>query len=294
MNRIMGTRAKKHVEKYFKDEDTIRVKEYCTGAGINTALLYKSLERTRKNIQVHTVDNAIESVACSAGLLSSIGIPVRIVLDSLEKETDFNGVTIYFDTAMHFAQRESKSKYHIMATDCGLNYLDENADILRKTKEYLIEDGLVQISTLDPKVEAKLSKVKVISTMLFGNLPEMFKKNHRENKIYDLKKGKRENGDEISIITQVFTAATSLQYHLLQELLRKDRHLFKIYLKGSQTSGDLSRALSKKITADLSDSEFVLKEIYPDGEFTYIPSYEEQPVYLIRVLELNTAKENVE
>ncbi|MGI5897812.1 MAG: hypothetical protein ACOX6Q_01465 [Candidatus Dojkabacteria bacterium] len=292
MSRIMSTRARKHIEKYFNDGDTIRVKEYCTGAGINTALLCKSLERTGKKIQIHTVDNAIESVACSAGLLSSIGIPVRIVLDSSEDETDFNGVTIFFDTAMHFAQRESKSKYHIIATDCGLNYLDENADILRKTKEYLVENGLVQISTLDPKVEAKMSKIKVLSTLFFGNLPKMFKKNHKENKIYDLDKGKRESGEEISIITQVFTAATSLQYHLLQYLLRNDRHLFKIYLKGSQTSGDLSRALSKKIIVDLRDSEAVLKELYPDGKYTYLPSYEEQPVYLIRVLELNTAKEN--
>lgn len=296
MSRIMATRAREHIEKYFNEENTIRVKEYCTGAGINTALLYMSLERTGKEIQIHTVDNAIQSVACSAGFLSSIGIPVRIVLNSSSKEFNFNGVTIYFDTAMHFSQKKSESKYHMIVTDSGLNYLPENSTILKKSPENLLDNGLIHICTLDPKTEIDLSKLRMLSTIAFGNHPEIYRK-HKDN-IYDIKRGKRkkENGttEDLVSVKQMFSASTSLQYNILQILFKEDRSLFWDYLNGAKAAAALTKALSPKIKIDLRESGRVLKQLYPTAQLEYIPSYEKEDISLTRILELNTAKQNVE
>ncbi len=296
MSRVMATRAREHIEKYFNEENTIRVKEYCTGAGINTALLYMSLERTGKEIQIHTVDNAIQSVACSAGFLSSIGIPVRIVLDSSSKESNFRGVTIYFDTAMHFTQKKSESKYHMIVTDSGLNYLPENSKILEKSPEDLLDNGLIHICTLDPKTEIDLSKLKMLSTIAFGNHPEIYRKH--EGNIYDIKKGKRNREDgateELISIKQMFSASTSLQYNILQILFKEDRPLFWDYLNGAKAAAALTKTLSPKIKIDLRESGRVLKELYPNAKLEYIPSYEKENISLTRILELNTAKQNAE
>ncbi len=296
MSRIMATRAREHIEENFDEEKIIRVKEYCTGAGINTALLYMSLERTGKDVQIHTVDNAIQSVACSAGFLSSIGIPVRVVLDSSSKESDFNGVTIYFDTAMHFSQKESNTKYQMIVSDSGLNYLPENSTILEKSPNSLLENGLIHICTLDPKTEIDLSKFKMLSTIAFGNHPEIYRK-HKDN-IYDIKKGnrKKEDGtteDRVSI-KQMFSASTSLQYNILQILFKEDRPLFWDYLNGAKAAAALTKTLSPKIKIDLRESGRVLKELYPNARLEYIPSYEQEEISLTRILELNTAKQNGE
>jgi len=296
MSRIMGTRARNHVEENFNEENIIRVKEYCTGAGINTALLYMSLERTNKGIQVHTVDNAIQSVACSAGFLSSIGIPVRIVLDSSSQITDFNGVTIYFDTAMHFSQKQSESKYHMIVSDSGLNYLPENSTILEKSPNDLLEKGLIHLCTLDPKTEIDLSTFKMLSTIAFGNHPEIYQK-HKDN-IYNIKKGKRKKEDgtteDLVSIKQMFSASTSLQYNILQILFKEDRPLFWDYLNGAKAAAALTKTLSPKIKIDLRESGKILNGLYPNAQLQYIPSYEQEAISLTRILELNTAKQNVE
>lgn len=292
----MATRAREHIEKNFNEENTIRVKEYCTGAGINTALLYMSLERTGKEIQIHTVDNAIQSVACSAGFLSSVGIPVRIVLDSSSGETDFKGVTIYFDTAMHFSQKKFESNYHMIVSDSGLNYLPENSTILEKSPENLLDNGLIHICTLDPKTEIDLSKFKMLSTIAFGNHPEIYRK-HKDN-IYDIKKGRRKKEDgiveDLVSIKQMFSASTSLQYNILQILFKEDRKLFWDYLNGAKAAAALTKTLSPKIKIDLRESGRVLKELYPNAKLEYIPSYEKENISLTRILELNTAKQNAE
>lgn len=296
MSRIMATRAREHIEKNFKEERMIRVKEYCTGAGINTALLYMSLERTGKDVQIHTVDNAIQSVACSSGFLASIGIPVRVVLDSSSKESDFNGVTIYFDTAMHFSQKESENKYQMIVSDSGLNYLPENSTILEKSPNSLLENGLIHICTLDPKTEIDLSKFKMLSTIAFGNHPEIYRKH--KNGIYDIKKGKRTKEDgtteDLVSIKQMFSASTSLQYNILQILFKEDRPLFWNYLNGAKAAAALTKTLSPKIKIDLRESGRVLKELYPNAQLQYIPSYEQEEISLTRILELNTAKQNGE
>lgn len=290
INRIMATRAREYMLKVYPDEEEVRVLEYCAGAGITTALLYNSLARTSKNIKFYTVDNSLQSVACAMGFLTAVGIPTRVILERDEDQvnSDFSGVKIYFDTAQNFSKENFANKFHLIVSDSGLNYLPEHDKILNSTENVLDRSGLIQICTIDPATEIDLSIIKMLSTIAFGKHSEIYRR-HKSN-IYELSEvtRKQENGEQknVTIIKQMYSASTSLQYHILQKLFRIDRELFWDYLNGAKSAAAITKILSPKIKIDLRKSGETLLLLYPNAKLSYIPSYSDQETSLTRFLDL--------
>lgn len=291
INRMMATKARENMLSEFPNDNDIRVLEYCTGAGLTTALLYNSLCRTSKNIKICSIDNSLQSVACAMGFLTAIGIPTRVVIERNEdlSFSEFSGVTIYFDTAQNFSKRTFNFKFHVIVSDSGLNYLSEHDEILNSTVNVLEQNGLIQICTLDPETEIDLSIIQMLSTIAFGRHVEIYRK-HKNNNIYKTKKVTRVQDDgvkkKITLIKQMYSASTSLQYYILQKLFKIDRKLFWAYLNGAKSAAAITKMLSPKIKIDLRKTGETLMMIYPDAELFYFPSYNDQETSLTRFLDL--------
>ena len=265
LERIMAPRARDYIQEAFPGEPVIKVKELCTGAGITTALMYEALKETGKGIQLHSADNSLQSVVCAATLLTLRGIPTRIVLDSGQKEKDFDGVTIYFETAMESIQK-NKEKYHFVYSDNGINYFDQESHfaIVREMIDRVEKGGLFQDCTLDPGMQVDLST------------PSMFKA------ILSRKKEPKQGDDEyqlvkkgdIFLIKQLFSPSSTMQYELLGEVRKQlGWNNFWEYLMGAKKAGAITKKLAPKIAQPLDKTgKYIQKEFNIEG--VYYPPYE--------------------
>lgn len=282
LERIMAPRARDHMKETFPNEETLKVKELCTGAGITTALMYEALSETGKDIEFHTVDNSLQSVMCAATLLTLRGIPVRFVLEGDSQEKDFKGVTIYFESALESMQKDGT--YHFVYSDNGINYFDETTHY--KTVEAMVQrvkpGGLFQDCTLDPTMQVDLST------------PSMFKA------IFSKKKEPKSGDDEysivqkngVSLVKQFFSPSTTMQYELLNEVRKRlGLGYFWSYLMGAKKAGEITKKLAPKIAQDLRKTGKKVEELTGlQGE--YYPKYEDRRLSLTRFFELKLPPQN--
>jgi len=283
LERIMAPNARDHINKTFPNDQVIRVKELCTGAGITTALMYEALAETGKDIKFHTVDNSLQSVVCAATLLTLRGIPTRIVLDNGAKEKDFNGVTIYFETAEESMKKEGE--YHFTFSDNGINYEpDQNVhfDIVEKMVKKLKPGGLFQDCTLDPGIQVNLSTLS-----MFGAILSKKKEARLGDSEYQLV-----SKDGVTEIRQLFSPSSTMQYELLGEVRKElGTKLFWAYLMGAKKAGQITQKLAPKIKRDLRETGAKAEEIVGVSG-TYYPKYEDQKYSLTRFYELKMPQVN--
>jgi hypothetical protein len=271
LERIMAPRARDHMKEAFPKEDVIKVKELCTGAGITTALMYEALKETGKKIEFHSADNSLQSVICAATLLTLRGIPTRIVLDSGQKEKDFEGVTIYFETALESIQK-GEDTYHFVYSDNGINYFDEKThfDVVEAMAKKIKPGGLFQDCTLDPGMQVDLSTGSMLKTIFFTKKVDFEKKVRLGDAEYSIKEKKG-----VSFIEQLFSPSSTMQYELLAEVGKKlGTKAFIEYLMGAKKAGAITKKLAPKIAQDLRKTGKKISELNIGGESVYYPPYE--------------------
>ncbi len=288
LERIMAPKARDHMKEAFPGEEVIKVKELCTGAGITTALMYEALKETGKKIEFHSADNSLQSVICAATLLTLRGIPTRIVLDSGQKEKNFEGVTIYFETALESMQKGDDT-YHFVFSDNGINYFDEKThfEVVDEMVKRVKPGGLFQDCTLDPGMQVDLSTGSMLKTIFFTK-KENFEKNVKLGDTeYSIKE---KNG--ISFINQLFSPSSTMQYELLAEVRKKlGFNSFWGYLMGAKKAGAITKKLAPKIAQDLRKTGMKTLEL-TGIEGSYYPPYEERKMSLTRFFELKLPKNN--
>lgn len=288
LERIMAPRARDHMKEAFPGEEVIKVKELCTGAGITTALMYEALKETGKKVEFHSADNSLQSVICAATLLTLRGIPTRIVLDSGQKEKNFDGVTIYFETAQESIQK-NQDNYHFVFSDNGINYFDEKThfEVVDEMVKKVKPGGLFQDCTLDPGMQVDLSTVSMLGTILFTKKEDFKKKVKLGDAEYSIKE---KNG--VLFINQLFSPSSTMQYELLAEVGNKlGVKAFAEYLGGAKKAGAITKKLAPKIAQDLRKTGMKILEL-TGLEGLYYPTYEDRKTSLTRFFELKLPKNN--
>ena len=279
--RIMADRAAEYLSKAFNDK-IITIKELCTGAGITTTLVYEALAKKNKRVQIHTIDNSMQSIICAATLFSLRNIPTRIKFNINAKEDDFDGITIYFDSATDAINK--KGTYHFVFSDNGINYFDYKLykTMVRKMISHLKKGGLLQICSADTSVVSDINALDV--------LKESFNKNRIVDDGvggYDYK-----TVDNVMYIKKFHTPSAEMEYELIQDMLinRKLKMLLD-YIKVSSVTLSIGNILPQKMKTSLKKTSKITKEyIGLNGEFC--PSYATEPCSLVRLFELKLPKKN--
>ena len=288
LERIMAPRARDYMNEAFPGEEVIKVKELCTGAGITTALMYEALKETGKKVEFHSADNSLQSVICAATLLTLRSIPTRIVLDSGQKEKNFDGVTIYFETAQESIQK-NQDQYNFVYSDNGINYFDKPSHfaVVKEMIERVKPGGLFQDCTLDPGMQVNLSTGSMLKTIFFTKKEDFVKKVRSGDAEYNIKE---KNG--ISFIEQLFSPSSTMQYELLAEVGKKlGVKAFVEYLGGAKKAGAITKKLAPKIAQDLRKTGMKILEL-TGIEGSYYPTYEDRKMSLTRFFELKLPKNN--
>ncbi|MBU1119677.1 hypothetical protein KKA50_00530 [Patescibacteria group bacterium] len=288
LERIMAPRARDHMKEAFPGEEVIKVKELCTGAGMTTALMYEALKETGKKVEFHSADNSLQSVICAATLLTLRGIPTRIVLESGQKEKNFEGVTIYFETAQESIQK-NQDNYHFVFSDNGINYFDEKPhfEVVDEMVKRVKPGGLFQDCTLDPGMQVDLSTVSMLGTILFTKKENFKKKVRLGDAEYSIKEK-----DGISFIEQLFSPSSTMQYELLADVGKKlGVKAFAEYLGGAKKAGAITKKLAPKIAQDLRKTGMKILEL-TGLKGSYYPTYEDRKTSLTRFFELKLPKNN--
>jgi len=283
LERIMAPRARDHMNESFSNEQTIKVKELCTGAGITTALMYEALRETGKKVEFHTADNSLQSVICAATLLTLRGIPTRIVLESGKEEKNFDGVTIYFETALESIQK-GEDTYHMVYSDNGINYFDEKShlDVVEEMLKRVKPGGLFQDCTLDPGIQVDLSTLSMLGAILSRK---------KEPKLGDEEYSVKEK-DGILFIKQLFSPSSTMQYELLGDVRKKlGFKIFWDYLMGAKKAGAITKKLAPKIAQDIRKTGTKALELTGITGI-YYPTYEQQQKSLTRFFELKLPPRN--
>ncbi|MBP5204095.1 hypothetical protein J6Z48_00395 [bacterium] len=279
--RIMADRAADYISKTFNDK-VIKIKELCTGAGITTTLVYEALARKNKRVQIHTVDNSMQSIMCAVALFSLRKIPVRIKFNVNAREDDFDGITIYFDSATEAIDKEGT--YNFVFSDNGINYFDSMLykTMVEKMISHLKKRGLLQICSADTSVVSDI------------NAWDVLKESFNKNRIVDDGVGGYDykTVDNVMYIKKFHTPSAEMEYELIHDMLMKKKlKLLLNYIKVSSVTLSIGNILPQKMKTSLKKTSKITKEyIGLDGD--YYPPYENQPCCLVRLFELKLPKKD--
>ena len=101
--------------------------DLCSGAGITSSKVFIELKnRGIKRVQIHAVDNSIESLSASSLLFYTQGIPFTLLTDVKYINTipyDYDGVVlIYSDITEYMEMLDSNVKYSSVVSENGISY----------------------------------------------------------------------------------------------------------------------------------------------------------------------------
>ncbi len=270
--RVMVSRANTYIKNTFPNDKTIKVKELCSGAGITTAMMYEALTADGKKVQMHSVDNSVQSIMCAAVLLTLWEIPTRIELNEYAHEKNFDGVTLHFESAPESIKnsKEMVTKYHIVFSDNGINYFDKTVhdETVNHMLSCVIPNGLFLDCSANPKVVTSVNKIK------------MMKEIFRVPKEVVVGKGEytyqEKNG--IRYAVNFFTPSTILQNEMLYAMIKKrDFSTFGKYLMGAGKTTAMAKELPTKIQEDIIKTGETVERL-TNGKVEYYPANPEDSV----------------
>ncbi len=136
--------------------------------------LFRIKKKGIKNVQIHGIDNSVESLSVSYLLFQTQNIPCTLLKDSSYLGTipeDYDGIVlIYADAEGYMADIDKDILYNEVVSDNGISYFSQpNMKVLKDTKNHLQKDAGIYLSSLNPKLTVKLSKTFLIGEILTGD-----------------------------------------------------------------------------------------------------------------------------
>lgn len=290
-------RVGQDVERFQKGAERVRIRELCTGAGLSTVMTWREIMRNREGgLTIVTSDNALESIVASALLLSSQGIPYRIVGAEVPDELlSFDGVVLqYMDVGRAVAGENSRGfKYDYVVTDHGVSYFPEQIHdrVVGNALEMLNGYGAMYVCGLEPDVTVELDYPKMIKEiMLGGGTRRREYEAIRAERAEDVRIGDRDGtelfydvtklaGDRVAV-TAFYTQETGGLYDMLHGLLlgggERNFGEFLGYIKAIVGVVRTTKELGGEIQSPVAHSlEFARSQLGDGATYTLYPPYEE-------------------
>ncbi len=257
-----------------KGKESIKICDLCSGAGITSSKIYIELKKQGlKTVQIHGVDNSVESLSVSYLLFQSQGIPCTLLknpdlINTIPK--DYDGVVlIYADAEGYMGEIGEDVKYNDVVSDNGVSYFSQpkHDKVLRDTKNHLLDNAGVYLSSLNPKYTVKLSKIFLVGEILTGGRKS-------QSYISRIEKGKPQY--EISKdgkIRKAMTIETGRQIEFMRLLLMKDLPTFLKYMKGLSKATKAAEVLKDEILSPVNEVLDSISEVYsiPKDQITSYP-----------------------
>lgn len=235
-------------------KESIKICDLCSGAGITSSKIYIELKKQGlKTVQIHGIDNSVESLSVSYLLFQSQGIPCTLLknpdqISSIPEEYD-GVVLIYADAEGYMGEIDKEVLYNDVVSDNGVSYFSQpkHDKVLRDTKNHLLQNAGIYLSSLNPKYTVKLSKPFLIREILTGEKKAQTYRTRIENgkPQYDISKDGR--------IRKAMTIETGRQIEFMRMLLRKDLFTFYKYMKGLSKATKAAEVLKDEILSPVNE-----------------------------------------
>lgn len=272
---LKGDKSKPHI-----------VCDLCSGAGITSSKVYKELKKDGfKNIQIHGVDNSIESLAVSYLVFKTQDIPC-VLLNNYEKvkdiPADWNGIAlIYGNAETYMGSIDESIKYSDIMSENGISYFskEKHNKVLEDSKKHLAKGGGIYLSSLNPSLSVDLAKPFLIKEILTG-------KEKYQRYLNNIKKGKPQYIISEGKIKRAMTEQTGRQIEFMNYLLRTDMVDFLKYMKGLSKATTAAKILTKEILSPVNTVEKDLQEIFniKDTDISKYPEINGAPCDVIEII----------
>ncbi len=257
-------------DSHLSQKDDMKICDLCVGTGITSSQLWSEFKNTlpNKNLQIHAVDNSIESIAASMCLFETQKIPY-LVLKNIENLSeipkDFNGIVLITTDAIEFLESHKPDDvaYDASVSENGISYFTPEKH--KKALDLMVKstnnDGIIGISSLDPNLTVNLDKKFLLREIITGSnkFEEYSKKIETgKEKQYEIKEGE---------IKKAMTKETGGQIELLNNLLKTDLPTFISYMKGLSSATKAAKVLVSEIKSPINETKQYINEQYPNWEF---------------------------
>lgn len=240
-----------------KDSAISKICELCVGSGITSSHLYiESKERTPERVvQIHAVDNSVESIATSVALFETQNIPYMLLKNSKDLRNvpeKFNGVVLIIQDAIEFLQ-SNDIQYDAYVSENGISYFDYQKhklaidNIINRSEK----GTMLAIASLNPKLLVSLDKLFLVGQILSGGKKYLQYKDRAANGdgVYSVNNGK---------IVKALTPEAGGQIDLLNYLLKNNFKTFLSYMKGLMKATKAAEVLVDEIKSPIPVTEEII------------------------------------
>lgn len=268
------------------NNELIKICDLCSGAGITSSKIYLELKKKGiRNVQIHGIDNSVESLSVSYLLFQTQNIPCTLLKNASYLGTipeDYDGIVlIYADAEGYMADINKDILYNEVVSDNGISYFSQpkHEKVLKDTKNHLQKDAGIYLSSLNPKLTVKLSKTFLIEEILTGDKKSLSYLSRIENgkSQYEISKDGK--------IRKAMTIETGRQIEFMRLILKKDFLTFVKYMKGLTKATKAAEVLKDEILSPVNEVVDSISEIYeiPKDSISSYPRIVGSPCDVIEV-----------
>jgi len=280
-----STWISKRIAQRHHNDQSVLICDMCSGAGITTSKVYIEFKnRGIPHVQIHAIDNSIESISAAYLLFQTQNIPCQIVtgnISSINHYSEFDGILlIYSDIENYMTSLDKRFMYNDLISENGISYLPKKIHdkIFTDSIEHLRVNAAVYLSSINPNYTVQLSKPFLIQEILTGK--NKHEKYHQ--RIVSNKKQYITTPD--NKIRKAMTEETGRQIEFMRNLLLSDFTVFVSYMNGLNKATKAAKSLKDDILSPVCDISNGLKLIFNKHELNTYPDIVGSPCDAIEIL----------